>query len=92
MKNQTPTYFQWLLKEHKFGKIKILLFLLGVLQFIIFTDDVFNEWYYGYMPIWPLIFTYIAMYGFTIAIAYQPFNIYKKLVRLDFFVCVKSKI
>ena len=49
MKNQTPTYFQWLLKEHKFGKIKILLFLLGVLQCIIFTDDVFNEWYYKKM-------------------------------------------
>ena len=83
MKNQNPSYLNWLLKEHRFGKFKALMLLYGIIQCVIFTDDVFNEWYYGHMPLLPLIATYIVMYGFVVAIALQPFNIYRRLVKLD---------
>ena len=70
-------YFKWLFEEHKYGKIKFFLFLIGVTQCILLTDDFYYEYYYYDMPLYPLIMGYIALYGFTIGIAYQPYTIYK---------------
>jgi hypothetical protein len=72
-------YFKWLFKEHQYGKIKFFLFLFGVTQCILLTDDFYYEYYYYDMPLYPLIMGYIALYGFTIGIAYQPYTIYKGL-------------
>jgi len=72
-------YFKWLFEEHKYGKIKFLLFLFGVTQCILLTDDFYYEYYYYDMPLYPLIMGYVALYGFTIGIAYQPYTIYKGL-------------
>ena len=84
MKNkENPTYLNWLLTEHKRGKVKLALMIYGIIQAIYATPLVYNEWYYGHMPILPLIASYIAIYGFVIGIALQPFLIYKKLVKLD---------
>jgi len=72
-------YFKWLFEEHKYGKIKFLLFLLGVTQCFFLTDNLYYEYYYYDMPLYPLIMGYIALYGFTIGIALQPYFIYKDL-------------
>ena len=72
-------YFKWLFEEHQYGKIKFFLFLFGVTQCILLTDDFYYEYYYYDMPLYPLIMGYIALYGFTIGIAYQPYTIYKGL-------------
>lgn len=72
-------YFKWLFEEHKYGKIKFFLFLIGVTQCFFLTDDLYREYYYYDMPLYPLIMGYIAMYGFTIGIALQPYLIYKDL-------------
>jgi len=72
-------YFKWLFEEHKYGKIKFLLFLLGVTQCFFLTDNLYCEYYYYDMSLYPLIMGYIALYGFTIGIALQPYFIYKDL-------------
>lgn len=72
-------YFKWLFEEHQYGKIKFFLFLFGVTQCILLTDDFYYEYYYYDMPLYPLIMGYIALYGFTIGIALQPYFIYKEL-------------
>tara|TARA_Y100000389_G_scaffold200746_1_gene241854 strand:+ start:1236 stop:1469 length:234 start_codon:yes stop_codon:yes gene_type:complete len=72
-------YFKWLFEEHKWGKIKFFLFLLGVTQCFLLTDDFYREYYYYDMSLYPLIMGYIALYGFTIGIALQPYFIYKDL-------------
>tara|TARA_R100000908_G_C3751352_1_gene145929 strand:- start:2388 stop:2621 length:234 start_codon:yes stop_codon:yes gene_type:complete len=72
-------YFKWLFEEHKYGKIKFFLFLIGVTQCFFLTDNFYYEYYYYDMPLYPLIMGYIAMYGFTIGIALQPYLIYKDL-------------
>ena len=69
-------YFKWLFEEHKYGKIKFFLFLIGVTQCFFLTDNFYYEYYYYDMPLYPLIMGYIAMYGFTIGIALQPYLIY----------------
>jgi hypothetical protein len=71
-------YFRWLFTEHKYGKFKFLLLLFGVTQCVLLTDDFYLEYMDG-MPLLPLIFGYIALYGFTIGIALQPYLIYKNL-------------
>ncbi len=73
------TYLKWLFSEHKRGKIKVFLFLLGVADCIYFTKDLYLEYVYYEMPLIILILAYIAMYGFTIGIMYQPYTIYKRL-------------
>jgi hypothetical protein len=72
-------YFKWLFEEHKYGKIKFLLFLFGVTQCFLLTDDFYYEYCYNDLPLYPLIMGYVALYGFTIGIAYQPYTIYKGL-------------
>lgn len=71
-------YFKWLLTEHEYGKIKLLLFIFGIYQCINLTDDFYYEYLDG-MPLLPLIVGYIALYGFTIGIALQPYFIYKEI-------------
>jgi len=73
-------YFKWLLTEHKYGKIKLLLLIFGVYQCVSLTDDFYYEYLDG-MPLLPLIVGYIALYGFTIGIALQPYLLYKELNR-----------
>ena len=72
-------YLKWLFTEHKNGKIKVILFILGVIQCFVFTDDILVEYFNYDMPLSILVLAFIAMYGFTIGIAYQPYTIYKRL-------------
>jgi len=40
---------------------------------------VLEEYYSGWMPIWPVLGCFIAIYGGLIGIIYQPYGIYKRL-------------
>lgn len=72
-------YLDWLLTEHKYGKIKFILFLLGITQCFLLTEQFYIEYSQYDMPLLPLIGGYVALYGFTIGIALQPYFIYKEL-------------
>lgn len=73
-------YFKWLLTEHKAGKFKLLLFIFGATQCVFYTDDLYIEYMDG-MPLLALIGGYIALYGFAIGIALQPYLLYKELTK-----------
>lgn len=75
------SYLEWLLLDHKAGKIKFALFLLGIAQCALLTDDLYQEYIYSDMPLSVLILGYIAMYGFTISIGLQPYTIYRRLFK-----------
>ncbi len=85
--NNTPSYLQWVFGDHYFkngrGFLKIIGTIYGIIQAIYATPIVYDEWYYGHMPIWPLIGAYIAIYGFLIGITLQPYSIYRKLKRIN---------
>ena len=40
---------------------------------------VLEEYYSGWMPIWPVLGCFVAIYGGLIGIIYQPYGIYKRL-------------
>jgi hypothetical protein len=40
---------------------------------------VLEEYYGGWIPIWPVIGCFIAVYGGLIGIIMQPYGIYKRL-------------
>lgn len=74
-------YFNWLLREHKYGKFKFVLFLFGVVQCFLLTEEFYVEYAYYEMPLLALIGGYLTVYGFTIGIALQPYSIYKRIRR-----------
>lgn len=82
-KDKRPTYFNWLLTEHKRGKLKLILTVLGIIQAIYVTPMLIEEYNSGWTPLFPIIMMFIASYGFVIGMALQPFLIYKRLIRLD---------
>jgi hypothetical protein len=43
---------------------------------------VLEEYNGGWIPIWPVIGIFIAVYGFLIGIILQPVGIYRRLKRL----------
>ena len=79
-------YLKWVFTDHYFnngrGLLKLIGTIYGIIQAVYATPIVYDEWYYGYMPILPLIAAYIAIYGFLIGIIYQPVSIYLTLKRL----------
>ena len=82
--NNKPSYLKWLFTEHKRGKIKVLLTLLGIVQIIWATPQIMEEYNGGHIPLLPVILTFMVMYGFVIGMIYQPFNIYVKLKNQKF--------
>jgi len=90
--NNIPSYLKWLFTEHKRGKIKVLLTLLGIIQIIWATPQIMEEYNGGYIPLLPVVLVHIAMYGFVIGMIYQPYNIYVKLKNLNFWGEIKTKI
>ena len=73
------TYLKWLLGEHKYGKLKFVLFLFGIVICFLLTEEFYIEYAYYDMPLLALIGGYIALYGFTIGIALQPYSIYQTI-------------
>jgi hypothetical protein len=83
----TPTYLQWLFGDHYFknkqGVIKFLATLLGIFMSIAVPGPVLEEYWGGWIPIWPVIGAFISTYGFLIGILLQPYLIYKRLKRIN---------
>ena len=56
---------------------------LGTIMFICFAvympGPVLEEYNGGWIPIWPVIGCFFAVYGGLIGIIYQPYQIYKRL-------------
>lgn len=78
-KESQPKYFTWLWKNKK---TEILLTCIGVVACIYATPvivDPMND-----VPVLVMIGAFIAVYGFTIGMALQPYTIYKKLVKMDY--------
>jgi hypothetical protein len=78
-------YLRWFFTEHiknGRGKLKLVATIYGVFQIIYATPLVLEEYYGGWIPLLPVIASFIAMWGFLIGIIYQPINIYMKLKRL----------
>ena len=48
--NNKPSYLKWLFTEHKRGKIKVLLTLLGIVQIIWATPQIMEEYNGGHIP------------------------------------------
>jgi hypothetical protein len=46
---------------------------------IYMPKPVLEEYYGGWIPIWPVIGCFIAVYGGLIGIIMQPYGIYKRL-------------
>ena len=87
-KKKNPTYFQWFFKEHiktKQGAMKIPATIFGVIMAFYVPGPVLEEYWGGWIPIWPVIGMFIAVYGFLIGIILQPIGIYRRLIRLDWF-------
>ena len=87
MSKQAPKNFvHWLFTDHYFNNKQGFLKFLGTLMFIIFgiivPGPVLEEYNGGWIPIWPVIGTFIAVYGGLIGIILQPYQIYKRLQRI----------
>lgn len=83
----TPTYLQWLFGDHYFknkqGIIKFIGTIFGFFLAFAVPGPVLEEYWGGWIPIWPVIGAFISTYGFLIGILLQPYQIYKRLKRLN---------
>ena len=80
------SYIKWVFTDHYFnnkqGVIKFMGTLLGIFLAIAVPGPVLEEYWGGWIPIWPVIGAFISTYGFLIGIILQPVNIYQRLKRL----------
>ena len=86
-KKNKPTYVKWLFTDHYFknkqGILKFIATLLAIFMSIAVPGPVLEEYNGGWIPIWPVIGSFISVYGFLIGILLQPYGIYKRLERLN---------
>ena len=80
-------FVHWLFTDHYFNNKQGVLKFLGTLLFLFLAaavpGPVLEEYNGGRIPIWPVIGTFISVYGGLIAIIYQPYQIYKRLKRIN---------
>lgn len=86
--DKSPKNFvHWLATDHYFKNKQGVIKFLGTLMFIFFAivvpGPVLEEYNGGWIPIWPVIGTFIAVYGGLIGIILQPYQIYRRLKRID---------
>ena len=86
--DKTPkNYIQWVFTDHYFKNKQGVLKFLGTLMFICFAiimpGPVLEEYNGGWIPIWPVIGSFIAVYGGLIGIILQPYQIYRRLKRMN---------
>jgi len=86
-KDNTPkNYLHWVFTDHYFkngkGVGKFIGMLYGIFQVIYIPPLILEEYYGGWIPLLPVVLTYIATCGFLIGITLQPYGIYKRLKRL----------
>jgi|TARA_R100000081_G_C4721341_1_gene118224 hypothetical protein len=85
---KTPkNYIHWVFTDHYFNNKQGIGKFMGTIMFICFAvympGPVLEEYWGGWIPIWPVIGCFIAVYGGLIGILWQPYNIYKKLKRMN---------
>lgn len=85
--DKTPkNYLHWVFTDHYFKNKQGVLKFLGTLMFISFAiimpGPVLEEYNGGWIPIWPVIGSFIAVYGGLLGIILQPYQIYRRLKRL----------
>tara|TARA_B100001769_G_C21495493_1_gene287023 strand:+ start:58 stop:357 length:300 start_codon:yes stop_codon:yes gene_type:complete len=80
-------YLQWVFTDHYFnngrGIFKLIGTLWGIIQIIYATPLIMEEYYGGWIPLFPVIVVHLTMWGFLIGITLQPYSIYRKLKRMD---------
>ena len=80
------SYIKWVFTDHYFnnkqGILKFLGTIMGIGMCIYMPGPVLEEYWGGWIPIWPVIGAFVATYGFLIGIILQPVNIYLRLKRL----------
>ena len=76
-------FIKWLFTDHYFNNKQGVIKFLGTIMFIYFAiympGPVLEEYNGGWIPIWPVIGCFFAVYGGLIGIIYQPYGIYKRL-------------
>ena len=87
-KDKSPkNYLEWVFTDHYFkngkGILKFIATIYGILQVIYVPPIILEEYYAVWIPILPVILMYVAIWGFLIGITLQPYNIYRKLKRLN---------
>lgn len=96
MSNSPKNYITWVFTDHYFkngkGIGKFIGTIYGIFQAIYVPPLVLEEYYTGWMPIWPVIGTFIAVFGFLIGITLQPYGIYRKLKRMNWWDRINSDL
>lgn len=97
MKNEnTPSYLKWVFTDHYFkngrGIGKFIGMLYGIFQVFYVPPMVLEEYYGGWIPLFPVILMYLTIWGFLIGITLQPYGIYRKLVRMNWFEKNKNNL
>ena len=85
---KTPkNYLHWVFTDHYFnngrGIFKLIEAIYGIFQIIYATPLIMEEYYGGWIPLFPVILVNLTMWGFLIGIILQPYGIYKKLKRMN---------
>lgn len=84
--NKVVAYLRWVFGDHYFnnkqGILKLILTIFGFFMAFYVPGPVMEEYWGGWIPIWPVIGAFIATYGFLIGIILQPVGIYKRLKRM----------
>ena len=85
---KTPkNYLHWVFTDHYFNNGQGIGKFIGTIMFICFAvympGPVLEEYNGGWIPIWPVIGCFFAVYGGLIGIILQPYGIYKRLKRMN---------
>ena len=92
----TPTYFQWVFTDHYFkskqGVLKLIATIFSFIMAFYMPGPILEEYWSGWMPIWPVIGAFIAVYGSLIGILLQPYLIYRRLKRLNWWNTIDNDL
>ena len=85
--NKPKNYLHWVFTDHYFkngrGLGKFIGMLYGIFQVIYIPPIVLEEYYSGWIPLLPVVLTYIVIWGFLNRYyTLQPYGIYERLKRL----------
>ena len=85
---KTPkNYLHWVFTDHYFnngrGIFKLIGTIYGIFQIIYATPLIMEEYYGGWIPLFPVILVNLTMWGFLIGIILQPYSIYRRLKRMN---------
>jgi hypothetical protein len=87
MSKAPKNYITWVFTDHYFkngqGKLKFVATIFGFIMPFHVIPPVVQEYMEGWIPLLPVIGTFIAVFGFLIGIILQPYGIYRNLKRMN---------